>query len=157
MKTKGLPLPYVEANKQQASYIMAPLTYSKSGEFTTNISGLPIGALRNGARISDLWLSCQESGKDDTNTLSFTADVLINGTSALDTQPVIAHVSGEASQAKTSRITGDTGITQAVMDEDNNLGSVGDTITIDLTLTRTASPTTEIKHPTVVVEFEPVK
>ena len=157
MKSLKGPFPHVEANKQQAANIMPPIIYTQSGELTTNVTGYPVGAFRNAARISKLWLSCGASGKDDSNTLSFTADVKINGTSALTTAPAIAHVSGEASQAKTTRITGDTGITQSVMNSSNNLGNAGDTITLDVAITRTATPTTEMANATVVVEFEPVK
>jgi hypothetical protein len=64
-------------------------------------------------------------------------------------------VSGEASQQKTTIATGDTGITQAVMDTDNNSYNPGDVITVTLSLTRTASPTTEMLNPVIVLELEP--
>ena len=126
-----------------------------SGEFTANQMGTPIGAVKKAGKVANVFLSCVASGKDDSATLSFTCDVFINGTSCLTTPPVIAHVSGEASTSKTTKITGDTGITQAVMNEDANDLSPGDVITYNLVLTRTASPTTEMNTPCIVVELEP--
>lgn len=126
-----------------------------SGEFTANQMGTPIGAVKKAGTIANVFLSCIASGKDDSNTLSFTCDIFINGVSCLTTPPVIAHVSGEASTSKTTKITGDTGITQAVMNQSANSLSPGDVVTYDLVLTRTASPTTEINTPCVVVELEP--
>jgi len=157
MKPLQGPFASVSFNRQVAANVITPLTVSVSGEITTNVAGSPIGAARTGGRISDVWISVAASGKDDTNTLSLTTDVLINGTTCLSTAPVIAHVSGEASQQKTTKVTGDTGVTQAVMNASANTVAPGDVITYDLTLTRTASPTTEMSHPVVVVEFEPAK
>ena len=127
-----------------------------SGEFTADTLGAPIGTPKKAGKIANVYLSCLQSGKDDAEDLSFTCDVYINGTTCLTTAPIIAHVSGEASQQKTTLITGDTGVTQAAMDEDANSFNPGDVITYDLVITRTASPTTEINTPCVVVELEPV-
>ena len=150
-----LPYPSPEFSKQCEFAIGQSFGACVSGEFTANQHGTPIGAVKKAGKVANVFLSCIASGKDDTNTLSFTADVFINGTSCLTTQPVIAHVSGEASQSKTTKITGDTGITAAVMDQDSNSLNPGDVITYDLSLTRTASPTTEVNTPCVVVELEP--
>lgn len=127
-----------------------------SGEFTANQMGTPIGAVKKAGQIANVFLSCIASGKDDSNTLSFTCDVFINGVSCLTTPPVIAHVSGEASTSKTTKLAVDTGITAAVMDTTANSLNPGDVVTYDLVLTRTASPTTEMNTPCVVVELEPV-
>lgn len=126
-----------------------------SGEFTADKLNAPITVPKKAGKIGNVFLSCEQSGKDDAETLSFTCDVRINGTSCLTTPPVIAHVSGEVSQQKTTKVTGDTGITQAVMDSDNWTYNEGDVITGDLVITRTASPTTEIRTPCVIVELEP--
>lgn len=142
--------------QQMAANILAPMMDSYSGEFTENMYGKPLGVARMAGRISDVSLSVAASGKDDSNTLSVAGDVYINGTSCLTTQPAISHISGEVSQFKTTKVTGDTGITQRVLDYDNNSFSPGDIITYDLALTRTASPTTEIKHPSIIVGLEPI-
>jgi len=81
---------------------------------------------------------------------------LINGTSALTTKPKIAHVSGEAATQKTTLETGDTGITQCVVNAAANEFAVGDVITWNFEITRTASPTTEMFNPALVVEVEPI-
>jgi len=155
MKQKMGPYSSPGAQRQWAANDVSPMMALKSGELTTNISGAPLGASNVGGKISSVWLSVEESGKDDANTLSLTVDVQINGTSCLSTTPVIAHVSGEASTNKTTKNDSDTGITERVLDADNNDVSPGDMLTYDMTLTRTATPTTEMKNLAVVVEFEP--
>jgi hypothetical protein len=138
-----------------AANVAAPMMYGYSGEITGSVNNQPLGAAVISGKISGISLSVEASGKDDTNTLSFDGDILINGTTCLTTKPVIAHVSGEASQQKTTMKTGDTGITQAVLDQAANSISQGDVISCTFNLTRTASPTTEMQTPCVVVEFEP--
>ena len=155
MKQKMGPFPTPGAMRQWAANEVSPMMALKSGEITGNITDAPLGASNVGGKIQDLWLSCEESGKDDTNTLSLTVDLKINGTSCMTTAPIIAHVSGEASTNKTTKVSGDTGVTQAVVDPDANDLSPGDILTYDMTLTRTASPTTEMRNLAVVVAFEP--
>ena len=125
-----------------------------SGEFTEDKMNAPIGSPKTAGKIANVFLSCEQSGKDDTDSLSFTTDVRINGVSCLTTPPVIEHVSGETSQQKTTVISGDTGITEAVMDNDANSFNPGDVVTYDLVITRT-SPETEIRTPCVIIELEP--
>ena len=139
--------------RQIHDQILVPLTHVESGEFTASANGIPLGAPRVAGKVSDVWLSVGASGKDDSNTLSLTADVQINGTTCLTTQPIIAHVSGEASTNKTTKESGDTGVTQAVVSQSANSVSAGDMLTCNLTLTRTASPTTEMANAAIVVEF----
>lgn len=155
MEQRQGPFPSPAFLKQVGANDPSPMTAVVSGEFTANVSGAPLGACNVAGKVSNVWLSVQASGKDDSNTLSLTADVLINGTSCLDTAPIIAHVSGEASTNKTTKDDADTGVTQATMDSDNNDVSYGDVISYDLALTRTASPTTEMRNVVLVVEFEP--
>lgn len=155
MDRKQGPFPSPAFLKQMAANVAAPMMYGYSGEMTGSINKQPIGAAVTSGKISGVSLSVEASGKDDTNTLSFTGDILINGTTCLTTNPAIAHVSGEASQHKTTVKTGDTGITQAVLNQTANTISQGDVITCTLALTRTASPTTEMETPCIVVEFEP--
>jgi hypothetical protein len=149
--------PYSDPSfRKQAEFVLSQsMSYCVSGEFTANDMGFPLGVPKRAGKIANVFLSCEQSGKDDSNALSFTCDVRINATSCLTTPPVIAHVSGEASQQKTTKVTGDTGITQAVMDTSNWTFNEGDVITANLVLTRTASPTTEMKTACIVVELEP--
>jgi len=156
MKSMQGPFVSVAINKQNAANMQIPLFGVVSGEFTTSSPGIPIGAMNGGGRISDVWLSVGASGKDNTNALGVEADVKINGTSCLTTKPKILHVSGEASQQKTTKVTGDTGITQAVLNASANTYTAGDVITWDRLITYTATPTTKLANLVVVVEFEPV-
>jgi len=127
-----------------------------SGEITAQKTGYTLGAVDFDGVIPKVWLSVGASGKDDSNTLSLEADVFINGTTCLTTKPKIAHVSGEASQQKTTLgSAADTGITDDVILESANSFNAGDVITYNLELTRTASPTTEITAPCLVVELLP--
>lgn len=154
MKQRKGPYPTPGAPKQWAANALPPLVAVVSGELTANQTGVPMGSVGLPSRISDVWLSVAGSGKDDTNTLQVSADVMINGTTCLTTAPVIAHVSGEAAQQKTTKTSSDTGVTQAAVSSSNSV-SQGDVISYSLTLTRTSSPTTEINNVAVVVEFEP--
>jgi len=155
MKYRKGPYPTPASTKQWAANIVVPLAATVSGELTANKSGAPIGACGLPGTISDVWFSLGQSGKDDTNTLSMTVDVKLNGSTVLTTKPIIAHVSGEASQQKTTKTSTDTGVTQSVLNT-NTAVAQGDILTFDMILTRTATPTTEIKTMAVVVEFEPV-
>jgi len=141
---------------KQVNVVMEPhIGAIFSGEFTSTVRGYPLGAAKHAGRVSDVWLSCGASGKDDTNTLQAELDVKINGTTCLTTKPVIAHVSGEASTNKTTKESGDTGVTLAVIDSSADDYSPGDMFTADLVLTRTLTPTTEMANLAVVVEPEP--
>ena len=149
------PFPSPAFKKQIAANDPSPMMATFSGEITASAPGRPLGAANFAGVVSDVWFSVAESGKDDSASLSMTVDVMINGTSCLTTTPIIAHVSGEASTNKTTKVSGDTGVTLRVLDSDNNDVSPGDVLTYDITLTRTASPTTEMNAVAVVVEFEP--
>ena len=143
-------------NRFLAANIMPPMVATYSGEFTINSTGGVLGAAPRSGVVRDVWLSVSASGKDDTNSLYVEADVFINGTTCLTTKPKIAHVSGEASQQKTTKVTGDTGVTQRVLASTNTFNP-GDIFTYNFELTRTATPTSEIDDVALVVEFEPDK
>jgi hypothetical protein len=154
MKQRKGPYPSPGSPKQWAANILPPLVAVVSGELTANHTGVPMGSVGLPGRVSDVWLSVGGSGKDDGHALSVTADVLINGTTCLTTKPIIAHVSGEAAQQKTTKTRTDTGVTQSAVSSANSVAQ-GDVISYSLTLARTATPTTEINNVAVVVEFEP--
>ena len=155
MERKQGPFPSPAFLKQVAANAIVPLMYSYSGEITAKVNNQPLGAAVTSGKVTSVWMTVEASGKDDTNALQISGEVSINGTACVSTQASITHVSGETSQHKTTVVTGDTGVTQAVVDTDNNTFVQGDIFTCDFTIVRTASPTTEIKNPCIVVEFEP--
>lgn len=147
------PYPFPDFPEKVADVSMPPLQASVSGEITASAEKSFVA--RYDGQVSDVWLSVLQSGKDDSNSLSIEADVLVNGTTCLTTKPKIAHVSGEASQQKTSLAeAADTGITASSINTSNSF-SAGDVITLKFELTRTASPTTEVNNPVIVVEMAP--
>lgn len=149
--------PHINTNKRAATDLMNPLFGSVSGEITGAPGQTPTGISRAAGKVRRVLLSVGASGKDDSNDLSIAGDVFINGVSCLSTNPDIAHVSGEASQQKTTAVTGDTGITQSVINQSANTFNPGDVFTHSFTITRIASPTTEISNPVIMIEFEPDK
>lgn len=155
MAEKKLPLPGTAFAEQVNEKAISPMMGMVSGEFKSSVHVAALGSPTIPGRVKDVWLSVGGSGKDDSNPLQVSGEVRINGTSVLSTVPSINHISGEADQQKTTQTTGDTGITQAVIDQDNNSFSPGDVLDYDLILDRTASPTTEITNPIIVVELEP--
>jgi len=129
-----------------------------SGEITEGTTGRLLGAVDFDGAISDIWLSVGASGKDAAEDLSIEADVFINGTTCLTTKPKIEHITGEDSQQKTTLAAAvDTGITEAGLLATAISFSAGDVLTYDFYITRTASPTTEIEAPCLVVDLVPTK
>jgi len=155
MEQRQGPFPSPSFLKQLGANDPSPMVALVSGELTTNVSGAPIGVFNFAGKVSRVWISLEGSGKDDTDDLSVTADAKINGTTCLTTQPIIAHVSGEASTTKTTKVAVDTGVTQAVIDGDANDGSPGDVLSFDMALTR-VTPDTEMRNFVIAVEIEPV-
>jgi len=149
------PFPIPNWRKMLSANIMQPLFSSFSGELEANVDRAPLGAARTSGIVTDVWLSIGASGKDDSAELQVSGEVFINGVTCLTTKPSITHVSGEASQNKTTKVPGDTGIAQGVIDTTANSFSVGDSFSYDLTVVRTGGPTTEMSNPTIVVELEP--
>lgn len=150
------PLPNPRFAQQVSDIALPPLVDCLSGEVTASVGGRPLGLARFDGSIVAVNLSCKVSGKDDSNDLYFEADVRINDTTVFTTKPQIAHVSGEAAQQKTTyEEAADTGITSAVINASAAEFSAGDVIEWDFLITRTASPTTEIADPCIMVELRP--
>ena len=149
------PLPNPAFRGQVSMHGESPMSSAVSGEITTNKGGTPLGSPRMAGRVADAYLSINASGKDDTNSLALELDVKINDVSIFTQKPKITHVSGEASAQKSTKISGEAGITSAVIDSDYNSYDPGDVLTYTLTITRTASPTTEMANAVVVAELEP--
>jgi hypothetical protein len=149
------PYPNPAFRGQVSMHGEAPLTAVISGEITVGRDVSPLGSPRMAGRVADAYLSIFQSGKDDSNALALELDVKINNTSVFSTKPKIRHVSGESSTQKSTKVSGEAGCTSAIIDTDNNSYSPGDFFTYELTLTRTASPTTEMANAAIVVELEP--
>jgi len=152
-----VPRPSVAFPQQVNEVALSPMVAVPSGELRVTQLETPIGSPIIAGRIKDVWMSIGASGNTaDSYPLQVSGEVFINGVSALSTKMSINHISGEASQQKTTKVTGDTGITQAVIDQDANSVVPGDVITYTLTVDRTATPTIEMSNLVVVVELEPL-
>lgn len=154
-RPRDLMFPTPAFSKQAEFAIAQSFGASISGELSASRMNVPIGSPKEGGRVANVYLSVEACGKDDSAALQVSGEVYINSVSCLTTKPSITYVSGEDSQQKTTIVAGDTGIAQAVIDTDNNTFNAGDVLTADFILERTASPTTEIKTPVIVVELEP--
>ena len=136
--------------------VSPPFVGILSGEVALTRRGMPLGVARYPGRITSVNLSVLGSGKDDSSVPTCTANVKINGTSCLTTQPIVAHVSGEAAQQKTTvSEAADTGITEAVVNQSANTVAAGDVLTWDLVYTGNASPTTKAHNVVIIVEMDP--
>lgn len=148
----------INDHKSAAVDLMDKIEGFYSGELILSTGLIPFGMSRASGRIKQFDMSVNASGKDDSAQLAVSGEVFINGISALTTVARIGHVSGEASQQKTTNsIAGDASVTQAVVDQTANSFNPGDVFTYALTLDRTSSPTTEISNIVVLLEFDPNK
>jgi len=150
------PFPSVAFHKQIGRDAMPPVQATFSGEMTVGVKLAPLTSPQRGGKVVDVWMSVNASGKSDSYQLQITGEVYINGATCLTTRPSIGHVSGETSQQKTTRVTGDTGIKQAVVSATANAFTDGDMLTYKIDLVRTGTPTTEISNIVLVVELEPI-
>ena len=151
------PFPSPSFDRQVAAVGMQPNMDNVSGEVTASDGGRSLGLARYAGKILGVHLSVLASGKDDAaDDLYIEADVMINAVSCLTTKPRIAYVSGEASTQKSTLVTTGTGLTQAVVNVAASEFAVGDVISWNMLLTRTASPTVEISNPSIIVEVEPL-
>jgi hypothetical protein len=148
------PFPSPAFSKQVEFALSQSFGVAVSGELTASRTGMPFGAVKTAGKIANVFLSVNDVGVDATDPLQVSGEVYINSVSCLTTKPSIGHIVGEVSQQKTTLITGDTGMAQAVIDTDNNSYNPGDVITADLILERT-TPETEMSNPVIVVELEP--
>jgi len=138
--------------KDAARNMQAPLMGVHSGEITASVVDAPIGVATVGGTITGVWLSVKNRGADaGSNNLAIAADIKVAGTSCLTTQPAI---SKSAAAARADTFDAATGITQAVIDKDNDTVATGDLIEMCLTLTRT-TPETEIQSVVVTLDIEP--
>lgn len=147
------PNPSVQFAAQVNRTAVASLQGKVTGNVTVTGTGLILGSSQEAGQITKVWISLLSGGRDDASTLKIAANVKINGTSCMTTQPAIEYQSGELPASQTTFTSG-TGITQGVVDTDNNTIAAGDVISADYTVTRT-SPDDEMNGLVVVAEFEP--
>ena len=150
---KKIMLPGPGFQRQVLDVGMNSLRVSYSGEITATKTGMPLGTPDVDGYIKNVWLSVLECGRDNTNTLSIAADVKINGTTCLTTQPKIYGINGAASTNRNTAASGE-GVIEDVIDASAAAVSRGDALTWDLNIVRTASPTTEIANAFLVVEIQ---
>jgi hypothetical protein len=136
---------------------MTPLIGTLSGEISATKKSLALGVINFPGKIRNVIASVSTAGKNDSSVPTVTVDVMINGTTIFTTKPIIAHVSGETAQHKTTYSeAGDTGITAPVIDEDANTFAIGDIITWTATYSGSTTPTTKMANVNIVVEVQPV-
>ena len=158
VSTKGYkgPLPTPDFRRQVAQESYPPFVDGISGEFVNSGEVRILGVAGFAGKVTNVIASVASSGKNSTSVPTVTFNVAINGTSVFTTKPIIAHVSGEAAQHKTTyEEAADTGITAAVIDEDNNIFAIGDILTWTATYSGAAAPTTKIRSPSILVEIGP--
>lgn len=127
-------------------------TIGQAGNITADTTHIVFVAPEAG-RITNVVGSVQHNGVDATNALQMAFDVKKNGTSVASTVPVITKA---ATAGVNTTFTSGTGRTPAVIKTDGTqIVAAGDVITVVFDITRTASPSTEIQGPSVLVEFEP--
>ena len=125
------------------------------GDQTSTLTTITMGAAPFAGTVVDVILSHGENGADGSNPLSGELDVLNGGTTVLATKPKLAKAAGTGQETASVGISG-TGITAAVLH--GTAGNIavlaGDVFTYTWTLTRTASPSTEIADVCVTVVIE---
>lgn len=120
------------------------------GEVTSDQAGVWVFTAPAAGSIVSVIGAVVENGSDASNPLTMTFTVLKNATAVCTTDPSILKTA--ASDTKVSTAAAGTGITQAVLKTDGSCDFVaGDQIMVTFDITRTASPTTEITTPSVMV------
>lgn len=152
MKQMAGPFVSIGALKQVAQNTQE-MFYAISGQVTADMLGCPVGVAKIDGVITLVGLGVTGSGRDTSNALTLEADVKINGTTAMTTKAKINKNSGEAKSTLASTLG--SGDVAGVVDPSAAGVNKGDVITVDLDLTRTATPTYEITGPMVAVILEP--
>lgn len=151
------PLPVPDFRRMVANEVMPPFVDIISGEVAAN-ADRPLGIARFAGKIKNVNLSCADCGWDaDAQAPYFSADVRINGVSAMTTKPAIKGNDDESEQKTTYSDAGDAGITEAVIDTAANTFAQGDVLSWYLTYSGETSPDAKIKMPGIVVECDPVE
>lgn len=117
-----------------------------SGEITTDVTGQPICTVLEDGVLTDFVVSVSQQGRDDTDSLVLSADLLKNGTTVLSAPVELEGASGEAGVAAVGDVP--TFVTTAV--------TRGDRLSMNVTLTRT-TPDTEIGYLYAGIKIVPVR
>lgn len=135
----------VERAVVEKSLSIQTFSYTNSGNLTGSVSGALIGTSAISGEVSDLVLSVGDQGRDDTDALSLEADLKLNGSSIMSTNPTVEGASGEAG---TATVGSDPAFSSHSVNR-------GDRFTLDLNLTRT-TPDTEMSDINVAVVIKKV-
>lgn len=158
MGNKGFPGPMPSPGFPQmfAKWSEPPLVYQQSGQLTAN-KVIVLGAPRRDGKIIDAYIALDNCGRDNSGVeLSAEFDVKIGGTSIFTTKPKIRHLTGElATESKHTMTSGDGGVTVGVINSANAAYDAGAIIMGQVTVTRTATPATEMSNVAVVVVLNP--
>lgn len=119
-----------------------------------NVTSAPttiIGVVAGAGKVTAVTLFVGTNGVDVTNPLSISANItnVTQGTTITSTPPAISKTAGTGGK---NTFTAGTGITVAVINPANSSVNKGDILKITWTLTRTASPGTEIADVAATVE-----
>lgn len=124
-------------------------THTLGGEVTADTLRTVFVAPQAGQIVSVVG-GVEENGSDGSNPLTMTFTVKKGATAVCSTDPAILKTA--ASDAQVDTYASGTGITQAIIKTDGSATfAAGDNISCLFDITRTASPTTEITTPSVIV------
>lgn len=140
------------------THLVYPLVVAKQGSLTANNADNPAGVFPFDVKVVRVVGGVLTNGVDAINPLQVAFDVkkqasaATSGTSVLSTLPVVAKAAGTGFR---STAAAGTGITQAVINSAQETVAAGSLISVDFGITRTASPSTEIAGPFVIVWVAP--
>ncbi len=109
-------------------------------DITASVADETLFVAEEAGTIEDVIVYADNTGTDASNALEIEADVDIGGSSCLTTLPKITKAAADRSNSK----AGGAGVTGAAIDTAANTLTAGDRVSVDLNLTRTASPTDEM-------------
>lgn len=125
------------------------IRHGVTGEVTADATH-PLFAAEKAGRVVSVVGGALENGSDATNPLSMSFDVSKGATAVASTNPAFDKTA--AADTRVSTANAGTGITQAVLKTDGSASfAKGDVFSVVFNITRTASPTTEITSPFVMV------
>ena len=120
-------------------------SFARDGNLTAGIT-VPLGVVLEDGKITDFLVAVANNGRDDDNSLGLSAELQKNGVSVLSGEVEISDsASGEAGTFAYTEVP--TFVTTSVVR--------GDLLSLDVTVTRTASPTTEIQDLCASVKIVP--
>ena len=104
--SKSIPSPFVNFAKMiknalsEADVPAQVYSCDISGELTADKTGYPLGAVVEDGVITDFLVALGNCGRDDTDTLTMSVDLKVNGVSVLSNPVSIDGASGEAGEAR---------------------------------------------------------